>query len=276
MKMIARTAWRTALACGALVGMGHVTAQMTCVGYGDAGTWFEAADCTATVCSDGKEPAEFEFKDENGNVIQEISMEAAGCVKVPIPSGTASYDWKKKEPPEEPFLALSAPGLPPVLPTSWGMYPDHYLMGGGSVALGCLSTEVRRNEPAVAYAFRVHTTDFDTAGEMVAPIIQGGPGTPVPPAVTVGSFVSLVHDGVTATIRSSLPYRFDHYVIDVDGLVVADLQTGRAAEVSSGGQGWVTITTELPLLTALPGQTVTLRQKGRQDTEAAELVMELF
>ncbi|HEX9765969.1 MAG TPA: hypothetical protein VGA36_04340 [Nitriliruptorales bacterium] len=270
-------AWRTALACAAIVGViGGARAQSVCVGYGNVGTWYESADCTATVCSDGTQEAELEFKDEDGNVLGTVSMEAAGCVSVPIPHGTTNYDWKKKDPPQSPeVLGLSLPGPVPGLAGGVDVDAALHLLGGGTVTLGCLSTEVVRGAPAIAYVFRVETDDFGAADALVTPIVQAGPGTPVPPSVTVGSFVSHVHDGLTATIRSSLPDRFDHYIVDVDGLVIADLEAGQAAEVTTDGNGWVTVTTQVPLAVAAAGQTVTLRQKGRHDALAAELILEL-
>jgi hypothetical protein len=266
--------WRTALTCAALVGAaGDASAQSVCVAYANVGTWAEAADCKATVCSDGTQPAVLEFKDKRGNVLQSVSMEAAGCVSVPIPHDTASYDWKTKKPPPLEWSALT---LPATLPgTPFGVTSSHLLLGGGTVTLGCLSTQVLRDEPAIAYAFQVQANEFDAADALVAPIIQSGPGTPVPPAVKVGSFVSLVHDGVIATIRSSLPDRFEYYVIDVDGVVIADLEAGLAAEVTHEGNGWTTVTTHVPVAVAAVGQTVTLRQKGRQDVHPAELNLEI-
>ncbi|MHC5212632.1 MAG: hypothetical protein ACYTG2_18110 [Planctomycetota bacterium] len=277
MKATAGVAWRTAVACAALVGtIGSVEAQSICLGYNDVGTWYESADCQATVCSDGTQAGVLEFKDEDGEVLQTVSMEAAGCVSVPIPHGTTNYDWKLKNPPPPPEpLAFPVPGLGGGLPGGGGLDASHHLVGVGTVTLGCLSTQVLRDEPAFAYAFRVHAKDFGAADALVSPILQSGPGAPVPPSVIVGSFVTLSHDGQTATIRSSLPDRFEFYVIDVDGEVLADLEAGLAAEARSAGNGWTTVTTRLPLSAASAGQTVTLRQKARHDAEAVELILEL-
>jgi hypothetical protein len=263
------------LACAALVGLlGGANAQSICLGYNQVGTWYTSDDCNATVCSDGKKASVLEFKDEDGNVLQEVNMEAAGCVTVPIPSGTASYDWKYKEPPPDGAIALSWPGVPGVF-AGGGASLDTYFLGANTVTLGCVSTEVVPFKPAIAYAFRVHAPDFDAADALVAPILQSGAGTPVPPGVTVGAFVSLVHDGLTATIRSSLADRFEHYVLDIDGHVLADLEAGLEAEATTDGNGWTTVTTVLPMSLTLGGGTVTLRQKGRHDEQASELILAL-
>jgi hypothetical protein len=234
-----------------------------CAAYPPVQAWWERQPTSVTACNDQGQSTVLTFKGEGGEVLKTVETDVSGCITVPMRSGTKTIDWKTSD----DKGAIPVPLLAGSLTGQW--LPD----GAREYARLCMSVDVDPGQPGLAYAFRTQAASQQQADLLVDSLIEGGPGTPVPPPVTVGLFVEAGFDGAEGVIRSSLPDDFLSFRIEQDGRPLADLASGLNVELTVGEAGWVTLTTVIPLEVLAARQTLVLRQRGRHDDRDGEVVL---
>lgn len=165
---------------------------------------------------------------------KEISSET---VKVPasgsVPEGAATWEATTVECPEDEEDVTSRVG-PPAL--GHGLQYRHYLVMGGPVTLEPGASDPSRH---ASYSFWVEARDAAAASALVAPIVAGGPGTPVPATVEVLYYSTLVPTTGGALMVTAVREPFDSYRLDWNGEVgYGDLASGHNANQVSLANGW--------------------------------------
>jgi hypothetical protein len=237
--------------------------QRYCVAYPPLQTWWEDHPASVTACNDEGVATVLQFKSAGGEILTSVESDVSGCLTVPMRSGTKVVDWKTAD----------DKGSIPVPLFSGSLIGQLAPLGASEHVRLCLSVDVDVDQPGFAYAFRTLASSLDQADALVDPILQGGPGMPVPPVVTVGLFVEAELEGGDAVIRSSLPGPFQSFHIEAQGRLLADLATGLNVEASQEPGGWLTLTSVLPLDVVSARETIVLRQRGRHDDRDGEVVL---
>lgn len=203
------------------------------------------------------------LKTDCGEGPEGCSVEPVGTKKIISVQGPCTLC--PEDPPEPPNgLPLPSPARPVDLE---GQQP---------YSVVTLPTVYDEFEPFVATALEIRAGSESAALTLTELIEDGGPGIVVPPAVDVRAHVTLTLVGDDVEIRSSLPERFRHFAVRVDGAVIASKDPGFSNNVTMtpGRNGWVTLSTVLPLTSIAPvdGEIV-VTQAGRSAAETSRLVL---
>lgn len=213
---------------------------------------------------------ELEFRDSEGRAVPGGGrLTAAGPVTLSVPPNAVSADWERS-----PLLPERAPRIerPGALELGRARWDSLRARGGAEHEFNSLPLRHSLRGPTRVYSVRARAGCKRAAHEQVAKLLHLGPGSELPGGVRVGVYIEAEPLGGELVIRSSLVDRFDEFRIELDGLPVAELRSGLNVSMLCGGAGWITVTARLPL-SALPEQrcTLTLSQKGGNDTEAAQV-----
>lgn len=256
---VAGATWAAAAGCAT----GEVVIQPTtdCVGYGPNGYWHKEEPPVVTVCTDGEVAGLLQFKGPGGRLVSGGGILAApGCVSFPMPPGAVTYDWIKAEPAVPPIQPLV---FAPFLPA--GLTETAFPKDSQDYTFGCAPLKAWSSETARLYEVSVLAKSLAEAQSLVNPVLYHGPGTPVPPGLTVHYYVEARLEGSALEIRSSLRDAFDSFQVDIDGQPVAELDSGLQVQVTKPGARWTTVTATIPLSQLSQTMDLSLRQQGRHD-----------
>ena len=183
-----------------------------------------------TADSKSKLCLEFTWSDSEGEVISTETVELPASGKVP--TGAVRWEARTVECPEKGDVTGGVG--PPVIGA--GVRHRHYLVAGGPLTV----------VPGVAgplqhatYSFWVEARDSAGAAALVAPIVAGGPGTPVSAAVEVLFYNTVVPTPGGALVITAVREYFDTYRLDWnDSVGYGDLASGHNANLVSLPNGW--------------------------------------
>lgn len=181
--------------------------------------------------------------DQNGFVSGSVPDDATHfegeLVRCPQPgSGKGSSPAKMFEPPADGELDSSRSPTSSELGDRIGL--RHFLVFGGPIVP---SDDPGKNN--LTFGFQVLATDAWQVDALLDPILQGGIGTPVPPAVDVLRWTTMESTGNGGRITTALPGQFEVWsFVFNDGDFAADL-TNSSARYSIGG--WDVVEANIPL-----------------------------
>jgi len=259
--------WAAAPGCAS--GQKVIQPIMHCLGYAGWGYWQKEDPPEVTVCSDGSAEVTLQFKGQDGQPIPGGgTLNAPGCVTLPIPPAAGSFDWVRKPQVEPAEMRLLAPIVLPVMGPGGAQHK-----GGPEYVFGCSPLKSWSTQTARGYELGVQASSLAEAQSLAAPFLYHGAGAILPPEVGVHFDVEADMAGSDLVIRSSLRDEFDHFRIDVDGQPVADLGAGLNVRLVKPGARWVTVVATIPLSLLSDTMDMTLVQRGETDPDELQLML---
>jgi len=218
----------------------------------------------AMVTLAGPSRGELAFKNAEGEQIGEAThIEGGSTVEIDIPEGTQAYDvtfgggGNSSTGYDSSTSALpSAEAASSVVgaPALRQIPPEYSLM--------CLTADFDPTETSYAYLLHALSDDSAEAFAQMGAILDEGVGASVQPGVSVDAFVEVTIAGNNVKLVSSLVHEFTSYTATINGFVVAELGSGFNAAVSHGPNGWISVTSYMPLDLIQPNQTLYLHQQA--------------
>lgn len=173
---------------------------------------------------------EITWSDSTGDVISTDTVALPASGKVPV--GAVRWEARTVECPEKGEVTRGV--APPA--TDEGLRHRHYLVAGGPLTVEPGATDPLRH---ASYSFWVEARDSAGAAALVAPIVAGGPGTPVSAAVEVLFYNTLVPTPGGALMVTAVREFIESYRLDWNGSVgYGDLASGHNALLVSLPNGW--------------------------------------
>lgn len=183
-----------------------------------------------TTTSNSRVCLEITWSDSEGDDISTETVELPASGKVP--AGAVRWEVRTVECPETGDVAGGVG--PPALDR--GVQYRYYLVAGGPLTVVPGAADPLQY---ASYSFWVEARDSAGAAALVAPIVAGGPGTPVSAAVEVLFYNTLVPTPGGALMVTAVREVFDSYRLDWNGTVgYGDLASGHNANLISLPNGW--------------------------------------
>jgi len=245
------------------------------VSYGGASYCVESNSVKLTLPL-GKR-GELEFKDMNGAPVGPKShIDGGGTVEVPVPVGGVAYDWDVGGVDETgTSYGPDQAAAPPLVGSA--TFASAASFGHDMPSTFIKGCQTAKFDPAkTSYSYLLHAVSYDAAeafAQMNA-VLQGKVGTPVAPSVFVDAFTELSIEGDYVKVVSSLTDPFTSFTATINGHVVADLGVGFNAALSYGPNGWVSVTSYMPLALLHGGETLYLHQQAMGAPEPAYMAIQ--